>query len=223
MDECGAGLIIGHMNRNDRRPLATMIAVALFIVSITGGASASPPDSVQYVPRVDRLTYVAFVPAKQRCENWAFAAALQSVLEMQGVGIPQATWVAKLSGNGGCGMSVKSAADLPDIIDGDYKLDSGATIRLKTEIVDTSVDPGRLIGDIRANRPFLVTWKNHVYMASAIYYVDEVHASGLHKYDIQEIHLMDPFSGAEQQPVVFHKSRTTLNEINSIVEVTASR
>ena len=180
-------------------------------------------DSVQYIRRVDRLTYIAFVPAKQRCENWAIASAVQSALEMQGVPLPQSELVLKLSGNDTCGTNLKSPAELVNIIEGDYKLASGRTVHVQAKVDDTYVDPGRLIASIRDNRPFLWIWSNHVYMAVGITYVDAVHASGLHEYDIQQIELMDPFAGAEQQPTIFQKSRTTLGQVRGIIEIMASQ
>ena len=180
-------------------------------------------DSVQYIRRVDRLEKVAFVPAKQRCENWAVASAVQSALEMEGVPLPQSELVMKLSGNDTCGPNLKTPAELVDRIQDDYKLANGGTVHVQAKVDDTYVDPGRLIGSMRDNRPFLWIWNNHIYMAVGIIYVDAVHASGVHEYDIQQIELMDPFAGAEQQPTIFQKSRATLAQVHGIIEIVGSQ
>jgi hypothetical protein len=203
------------------RPLG--IYLALFVCVSGTGQLIAQDDSVQYFRRVDRLKYIAFVPAKQHCENWAVASTVQSALEMQGVPLPQSELVLKLSGNDTCGPNLKSPAELVNMIEGDYKLASGRTVHVQAKADDTYVDPGRLIASIRENRPFLWIWHNHAYMAVGIIYVDAVHASGLHEYDIQEIELMDPFAGAEQQPRLFQKSRTTLTQVRGIIEITASQ
>ena len=179
-------------------------------------------DSVQYIRRTERLTYIAFVPAKQRCENWAVASAVQSTFEMEGVPLPQSALVLKLSGTDSCGPNLKSPAELVNVIQGEYKLSAGGTVDVQAQLHDTYVDPGRLITLIRDNRPFLWIWNDHVYMAAGIVYVDAVHSSGLHEYDIQQIELMDPFAGAEQKPTIFQKTQTTLAQVRGIIEIAAS-
>jgi hypothetical protein len=179
-------------------------------------------DSVQYVRRTERLTDIAFLPAKQRCENWAVASAVQSALEMEGVPLPQSALVLKMSGTDTCGPNLKSPAELADLIKGEYKLASGASVHVHAQLYDTHVDPGRLITSIRDNRPFLWSWNNHVYMVVGMVYVDAVHSSGLHEYDIQQMELMDPFAGAEQKPTIFQKTQATLAQVRGIIEIIAS-
>lgn len=193
------------------------------LICLVGTRQVMSQDSVNYVRRVDKLRYIAFVPAKERCENWAVGSAVQSALEMQEVPLPQSEVVLKLSGTETCGPNLKSPAELVNVIKGTYKLTSGRTAHVQAQAHDTYVDPGRLIASIRDNRPFLWIWNDHVYMAVGITYVDAVHASGLHEYDIQQIELMDPFAGAEQEPTIFQKSRTTLAQVRGIIEIVASQ
>jgi hypothetical protein len=199
------------------------ICLGVFLFLSGAGQLIGQDDSVQYIRRVERLRYISFVPAKQRCENWAFSSAVQSALEMGGVPLPQSELVLKSSGNDTCGANLKSPAELVKMIEGGYKLPSGRTVHVQAKVGDTYVDPGSLIASIRDNRPFLWIWNNHAYMAVGIIYVDAVHASGLHEYDIQQIELMDPFASAEQQPTIFQKSRTTLSQVRGIIEIVASQ
>jgi hypothetical protein len=61
-------------------------------------------------------------------------------------------------------------------------------------------------------------------MAVSIQYVEQIDdASGARQYDIRQIDLLDPFAGAEQQPVVFKKTTASLKEVGGIVEVIATR
>ena len=203
-------------------PRGLGICLAVFIC-LFGTGQLRGQDSVQYIRRVDRLRYIAFVPAKQHCENWAVASVVQSALEMEGVPLPQSELVLKLSGNDTCGGNLKSPAELVKRIEGDYELADRRTVHVQARGDDTYVDPGRLIASIRDNRPFLWIWNNHVYMAVGIIYVDAIHSSGLHEYDIQQVELMDPFAGAEQQPTLFQKTRTTLAEVRGIIEIVAAQ
>ena len=198
---------------------------AFFLSVIALLSSASPQDvgSVRYVQRYDRLRDIAFVPAKQRCENWALGAVLQSVLEMQGVAIPQAKWVVKLGGTNVCSPFLKAHSAIASNIEGDYRLDNADTVHLQATAEDTFVPPAKLINAIQQNRPFIWIWKNHTFMAVGIQYVEEIDdASGARQYDIRQIDLLDPFAGAEQQPIVFKKTTASLKEVGGIVEVIAT-
>jgi hypothetical protein len=142
---------------------------------------------------------------------------------MQGVALPQAKWVNKLGGTETCNAFLKPPAAIADVIQGDYKLDNSETAHLQAIAEDTLVDPGKLIRAIRENRPFIWIWKKHAFMAVSIQYVEEIDSSGTRRYDIQEIDLMDPFAGAEQQPVVFRKGAASLKEVGGIIEVITTR
>jgi hypothetical protein len=199
-------------------------ALSLCVVALLGSASPQDVSSVRYVQRYDRLRDIAFVPAKQRCENWALGAVLQSVLEMQGVAIPQAKWVAKLGGTDVCSPFLKVPAAIASTIEGDYRLDNADTVHLQAIAEDTFVQPGKLVKAIQENRPFIWIWKSHTFMAVSIQYVEQIDdASGARQYDIRQIDLLDPFAGAEQQPVVFKKTTASLKEVGGIVEVIATR
>ena len=175
-----------------------------------------------YVPRTDNVRQVAFVPARQSCENLGIAAAVQSVLATQKVDLPQSTLVMKLSGTDTCGPFLGGPAEAAKAVSGDYTLDNGRRIHVEALFEDTFVDPGRLIRAISEDRPFLLFWKHHAFMVIGLKYVEGIHSSGLHIYDIREMRLMDPFGSAEQSPTVFEKRQESLREVSGIVEVTAT-
>jgi hypothetical protein len=164
------------------------------------------------------LRLVAFVPAKQSCENWGFAAAVQSLLEMQDVPLRQEHWVSKLSGGDVCEPLLRSPQELARAVDGDYRLAGARVVHLEARLEGTSVDPGRLVRSIRENRPFLLIWKRHTYIVIGVKYVETIDR-GIHDYNIQEMKLMDPVAGAEQEPMIFRKATGTLAEVNGILEI----
>ncbi len=180
------------------------------------------PVSAQYSAIVrsvqEDLRLVAFVPAKQSCENWGFGPAVQSVLEMQNVPLRQEQWVAKLSGGEVCEPLLRNPQELARAVDGDYRLGGGRVVHLEARLEGTSVDPGQLVRSIRENRPFLLIWKRHTYIVIGLRYVETV-ADGIHDYNIQEMKLMDPVAGAEQEPIIFRKGTSTLPEVNAILEI----
>jgi hypothetical protein len=184
------------------------------------------PVSAQHAAIVrsvqEDLRLVAFVPAKQSCENWGFGAAVQSVLEMQNVPLRQEQWVAKLSGGEVCEPLLRNPQELARAVDGDYRLGGVRVVHLEARLEGTSVDPGQLVRSIRENRPFLLIWKRHTYIVIGLRYVETV-ADGIHDYNIQEMKLMDPVAGAEQEPIIFRKGTSTLPEVNAILEIIATQ
>jgi hypothetical protein len=194
-----------------------MTLLALFTFAFLASAAS------QEIRRHDKLKEIAFVPAKQTCENWALGAVLQSVLEMQQVAIPQATWVSKFGGTAVCSPFLKSPAMIASTVQGDYRLSDNQTVHIQAKAEDTFVDPGMLIQAIDHNRPFILVWKKHTFMAVGVGYFLEIDpSSGVRLYDIQELDLMDPFLGAEQEPAIFRKSAASLKEIGGIIEVIAT-
>ena len=225
------GLCCCHGPRTTQTPkeskylIQFLPALLFFVLASLGNASCQDVGAaVRYVPFHQKLRDIAFVPAKERCDNWAVGAVLQSVLEMQGVAIPQAKWVTRLGGNDVCSPFLKTPAALASNIEGDYRLDNAKNVHLQAIAEDTFVDPGKLIKSIQENRPFIWIWKKHTFMAVGIEYIEEIDdASGVVQYDIRQIDLMDPFAGAEQQPVIFRKGPASLKEVDGIVEVMAMR
>jgi len=195
------------------KKLFPMVAASFLLLGPVSGQHTTLVRSVQ-----QDLRLVAFVPAKQSCENWGFGAAVQSVLEMQNVPLRQEQWVAKLSGGEGCEPLLRNPQELARAVDGDYRLGGARVVHLEARLEGTSVDPGQLVRSIRENRPFLLIWKRHTYIVIGLRYVETVD-NGIHDYNIQEMKLMDPLAGAEQEPVIFRKGTSTLSEVNGILEI----
>lgn len=200
-----------------------VLAVACWVLCVIFAFPLGAQETVDYFPRREDLRHVAFVPAKQECENWGLAAVLQSVLEMQHLDLPQTTWITKLNGTDTCGPLPGPPAEVAKTISGDYRLDSGRMFHVEAVAEDTFVDPGRLVRAIQENRPFVLIWQHHAYMVIGLRYVEGIEReSRIRRYDIQEMRLMDPFAGAEQSPTVFKKQADSLKEIDGIIEVVAT-
>ena len=202
------------MRKNTLRAFSTSFVLLLLFAS---APAQSPLPIVRLVQEDLRL--VAFVPAKQSCENWGFGAAVQSLLEMQDVPLRQEHWVSRLSGGDTCEPLLRSPQELARAVDGDYRLAGARVVHLEARLEGTSVDPGRLVRSIRENRPFLLIWKRHTYIVIGVKYVETIDHRGIHDYNIQEMKLMDPLAGAEQEPIIFRKATSTLAEVNGILEI----
>jgi hypothetical protein len=164
---------------------------------------------------------VVITPAKQNCENWSFAAAVQSVLKAQDVPLGQEHWVTKLSGGDACDSALRDPQQLKRSVEGDYRLTDIRTVHLEVRLENTSVDPGQLVRSIRENRPFLLIWKRHAFVVVGITYLETVDKD-IHDYNIQQMKLMDPAAGPEQQPAIFRKTPETLQQVDGIMEIIAT-
>src|SRR5579864_4237879 len=81
------------------------------------------------------ITDLVSTITKQKCENWAWAAGLETILKKQGVDIPQNYWVMKADGGEVCKDEMPKLESLSKLINGEYKLDDGRKVRLEVEAV----------------------------------------------------------------------------------------
>jgi hypothetical protein len=189
--------------------------VLLFVLP---SSSQTQPTLVRVVEEKVKLTAVA--SAKQNCEDWNFAAAVQSVLKAQGVPFRQEHWVARLNGGETCDSILRDPQQLKRSVEGTHRLSESRTVLLEVRVENTSVDPGLLVLSIRENRPFLLIWKRHAFVVVGITYLETVDQN-IHDYNIQEMKLMDPAAGS-QEPIIFRKTPETLQQIDAIMEIIAT-
>jgi len=184
------------------------------------------PVSVTRVVHPDQkaeLPEFTAVTAAQKCENWAWAAGLETSLRLQGVKLSQNFWVMKANGGEVCDDRPVSLEAIAKIIDGKYTLDDGRKVLLESATVagvPTAVDP--MVVTIRAGRPLIFLWKGHPYIYSGMTYHEAIYATGDHEFEVQEIKLLDPTAAPEKQAVSFKPATDDPAEINGLLDVKAT-
>src|SRR5437588_6075286 len=88
--------------------------------------------------------------AREKCENWAMAAGLESILEQQGIPLDQSFWVQRLSGGEICRPEIPSLDALTDVVNREFVLDDGRHIRLELVVVSGApTDTDALISSLK--------------------------------------------------------------------------
>src|SRR5262249_38753157 len=88
------------------------------------------PDQKAELPKLDAVS------ATQKCENWAWAAGLETSLRLQGVSnLPQNYWVMKANGGEVCDDRPVDLAKISKMIDGKYTLDDGRKVVLESSTI----------------------------------------------------------------------------------------
>src|SRR5262249_15015193 len=103
----------GSRTHTSQRRVGHRIIALLFAIALGASGAAAGPFSFLFfwrksppkVPLKDskpgqtaEIADLLSVPAKQKCENWAWAAALETALKAQHAEIPQNYWVMKADG-----------------------------------------------------------------------------------------------------------------------------
>jgi len=140
--------------------------------------------------------------ASQNCENFAWAAALQTLLTVDHVELGQQYWTDKLSG-GGCQDQPFALAELPRAMDGEYTLPTAEGAR-KARLTTTVVAgvPALLdivIAGLKSGRPALLVWKQHPYVLTGILYDELIYPNGQTTFELRELRLLDPAAVAKRR------------------------
>jgi hypothetical protein len=187
-------------------------------------ALAQEPIPLQVRPGqlADVPSFTATVAA-QKCRDWAWAAALDTVLGLQGVKLGQKYWITKLHGGELCDDDFNRFEDLPRLIEGEYTRNDDSKARVTASYVagaPTNVDD--MIASIRRGRPVILFWKAHAYVLSGVVYDEYIAPSGQRMFEVRELKLRDPYFSGGKQFVTFVKGTDDANDINGVMQVTVT-
>jgi hypothetical protein len=179
------------------------------------------PNQLVEIPDAARL----FAFADKPCANYAWAAAINTLLAVDGVRLPQAHWVVRASGGDKCLPRVEDLAGLTQQIEGEYTLDSGRRIKLRSQF---HAGPPNTIDDLvvllRNGRPSIILLSGRVLLLQGILYDDHMRSYNDHFFIVKELRLIDPAlsPGAPGRTVNFirEKDDTNLREIEGVITLT---
>ncbi len=175
---------------------------------------------VKLPPKTAEIAKLALTAPAQKCTNWAWASALELMLQGQQVSLKQNYWVQKANGGEVCIETLPSLDDLARLVDGPYVLDDGRKVRLVSRTVGglTGV-PDEIIGPLRAGRPLLVFWKQRVAVLRGVVYDEYVYPNGQRMFQIREMRMVDPLVAGKPGELTFVNGRDDPAEITGIYRV----
>ncbi len=150
-------------------------------------------------------------PTKDQCADWGWGVIVSQMLTDKGVPFDAEYWVDKTFGSTRCLAKVPSAATMAAAIDGDYTLDDGSKVRIKTSVGV----PGAtgVVEGIDKNRPFIVVWRGIPYLAAGVRGVKEIYGDGSVSYIISQMTLTNPYL---EKTVTFVAEKDKESELEAV-------
>jgi hypothetical protein len=184
-----------------------IVFAALFLLSLP--LRADKKKAVNWMRRpglVVRLE-TPLVVARQKCENWAWAAALETMLQVQDAGIAQEFWIQRINGGEVCLPRADSFENLARFLEsGPYVLDNGRKVRLAVQYGEGAPNsPDDLIASVQRKSPIMLFWRGHPYVIAGVVYDEYLAPTGSRLFEVRELKLLDPFIDPSAGPAVSAK------------------
>ena len=201
----------------------------LLLVAVSGSAQIFHKKKKSYPPfalhknLVVDLQPMPQVVAKQKCGNWAWAAALETALRSQGVPLDQTFWILRLNNGELCLDSAGTPEDLIRYLERDpHFLDNGSKVQLRVLWVPgppTAMD--LMIRSIQTNRPIIVFWRGRARVLSGVTYDENVSTTGDHIFAARELRMIDLYAAPTDaaRVVKFDKVTDSLSEFSGTMQV----
>jgi hypothetical protein len=169
----------------------------------------------------------ALQPARRKCENYAWAAIVETMMRAQDVKIPQDDWATKTSAGMKCFPSLNDYPDRALAITDDYALDGGRKVHIEaTYSVGSLPDPATFVNSLKLGRPIMVVLNGRPYMLYAATYDETIHTTGAigRQYLLRELKLLDAAlpQGKPERIVSFATTPDTINQITGVMTVSVT-
>ncbi len=165
------------------------------------------------------VEHPSIVRAERPCENWMWAAALDSLLQAKQAATGQEYQILRLYGGDLC-AEVKSYAELGEKISHEYTMPDGRKFLLQaqyTEGAPSLLEP--VIVAMKDQHPLMLVWKHHPYVLVGIVYDEYVALNGSRLFKLKELRLIDPATG---QALSFFPEKDDAASINGVMNVTVT-
>jgi hypothetical protein len=191
------------------------------LVVLPVGAAKKPvyhPTLVKRDPQTAEIAELKAPKLKQACPNWAWAAAVELMLEEQKVSeYKQDYWVTKSAGGELCIEQPIDLDRLKQWIDGDYKLDDGADAHFEATVTPGAPqDVSHFVQSLQDGQSALVLWKGQPYLLKAVEYDEYIYPNAQRMLEARKLTLVDLASG---KPAVFEKLKDDMSDIGGVLEV----
>ena len=198
------------------------------MVLLAGAAWADKKPAIPLLARPNQVVDIRGLkvpePA-QKCENFGWAAGVELILRMQGVSLDQKYWITKIEGGELCREQLRPIEELAQAVDGEYLLDVGRKVRLKTKY---TVGPPAVLDDmivsIREGSPWLFVWKGHPYLVDGLMYDEYIGPNNNRIFMVKEIKLLDPLAAPDspERQVSFVRDRDNPQDVDGTMTVRAT-
>ncbi|MBI2678151.1 MAG: hypothetical protein HYX28_05175 [Candidatus Koribacter versatilis] len=205
------------------RRLTTLLCAA---VILCGVAAAGKKAGYWKKPGTAEVPNFTVVPAADKCSNWGWAAATETLLALDQVKVDQHLLVSKAYGGELCDDAAPKMRALADAVNGDYVVNEKLKMRVVTRVVPAGapIAAEDLIAAIHRGRPMILFWKARAYLAVGAAFDEYIGPNGTRLWDVRELTLLDPAAEDEEhRRVTFNKDRDGIAEIGGAMEFVVMR
>ena len=202
-----------------RARLFILFSILVFLVPM---ARAGKAAFYRKQGKTEAAGFTVIAPA-DKCSNWGWAAATETLLALDAVKVDQHVLVQKAFGGELCADDNFKLQTLGDTVAGDYVLTPKKKMRVVPHVygAGTNIPAEDLIAAIKRGRPMIFFWKMHAYVAVGAAYDEYVGPNGSRLWEVRELTLLDPTAEDEEhRHVTFQKGRDDINEINGAIDLT---
>lgn len=203
---------------------ATLALILLVAIPLAQAGRKKSPIRFDGLPNQVVEMPAPSIVARRPCENWGWAAAVETLLRAEGAPLPQNFWVTRANGGEVCVAHPEDILSLNQSIDGDFALDNGRRIRVEAHFVpNQQISLEDLIVALRNQQPRIMFWKNRAYLIYGMVYDELVAPAGVRRYQWKQFKLIDPmYRDAKQREVVLNSDKDDPADMAGIMQITAA-
>jgi hypothetical protein len=194
------------------------------VLHIGGGSSnATGTPSIQTTPGVTiEIPDATVHAAQQPCQNWTWAAAVETIIAPYSVPLTQDDMVTRAEGGSLCKDQSPNFEHMSKALSGNLYLEDGHKITLEARNVTgapTVIDD--ILLSMKQNHPLILFWKGHAYLLKGVVYNELIlSTNGAKVFEIQELKLLDPAATKpEERELSFLRDRDNADEIDGVMDV----
>lgn len=171
----------------------------------------------------EALATMPSVVARQKCGNWAWAAALEASLRAQDVSLDQTFWVLRLNRGELCLPDAGAPEQLVRFLESEtWILDDGRKLNLKatySPMLPHSVDD--FILALRQNRLLILYWRGYAHLLVGMTYDEYLGPNNTRRFEVRTLRLLDPYRnpGDKDRVATFTKGTDDIGEFTGMMQV----
>lgn len=186
----------------------------VLILSAHAGKNKQVPNTTIHPGMVEEVANLKVTVAAQKCENFAWAATLETALRSQKVDLPQQYWTDRVTG-GRCEDTAPALEETARLLNGDFK-ENGVAFHIATQLIPGA--PRRLddlLMSLRQSRAAIIYWRSHPYVLVGVVYDEAIYPTGNKLFEARELHLLD--ATAPGREAKFIRDSDDANEIDGVL------
>jgi hypothetical protein len=199
------------------RKLIPAVLIAMFLVLPLSAGNKKNKFYMTKVPDQGvELARVAEIVAEQPCGNWAWAAAMETILRRQNVDFDQRYWIMKLNGGLACLPSAGTFESLKHKIDGEYVTADHRHVRIEINYRESLPETSdALISPMVHGRPYVIWWKGVPYLVKGATWDEFIYQTGQKLVEIKTLKLVNTLERGEKRDVIFDRTADDTNDLSA--------